>query len=83
MSMYLYILTVHREPKRIAKKNAPHLRSMADILSQRATILRSAGTSKVRLVLHVAWTRARPRAAHLSLGRALRGSLSCHDGLLS
>ena len=36
---------------------------MADIFSQLATILRSAGTSEVRLVLNAAQTRARPCAA--------------------
>ena len=83
---YVYVFIYSDCPQRTQadrEKNAPHLRSMADIFSQLATILRSAGTSEVRLILHVAWTRARPRAAHLSLGRALRGSLSCHDGLLS
>ena len=41
-----------RDPKGDAKKNAPHLRSGDDIFSQLAPILRSAGTSEVRLVLN-------------------------------
>ena len=53
-----------RDPKGDAKKNAPHLRSGDDIFSQLAPILRSAGTSEVRLVLNAVWTRARPCAAH-------------------
>ena len=37
-----------------------HLRSGVDIFSQLSPILRSAGTSEVRLVLNAVWTRARP-----------------------
>ena len=46
-----------------------HLRSGVDIFSQLSPILRSAGTSEVRLVLNAVWTRARPMRG--TLGRAL------------
>ena len=57
-------LILQRDPKGIAKKNGAQLSHRDDIFSQLAPILRSAGTSEVRLVLNAVWTRARPCAAH-------------------
>ena len=51
---------IQRDPKGNAKKNGCQMAPGDDIFSQLAPILRSAGTSEVRLVLNAVWTRARP-----------------------
>ena len=68
-------------PKLIPKKNVPHLRSGVDIFSQLSPILRSAGTSEVRLVLNAVWTRARPMRGTPCAGpRAVREPGAPHRG---
>ena len=67
------LFSIQRDPKGIAKKNGAQLEHRVDIFSQLAPILRSAGTSEVRLVLNAVWTRARPmRGTQCAGPRAVR-----------
>ena len=62
-----------RDPEGNAKKNGCQMAPGDDIFSQLSLILRSAGTSEVRLVLNAVWTRARPmRGTQCAGPRAVR-----------